>query len=97
MTWPTDVMSVGEVNDEGVPLDMTVNTRLSRVCGLDVRQRVSITLQGFNDLTKNEKDGKKVATKIISHTWRSYKSKLVNIWRDQDTPFCKYKDVTKED
>jgi hypothetical protein len=101
MTWPMDVMSVGEVNDEGVPLDMTVNTRLSRVCGLDARQRVSITLQGFNDLTKNEKDGKKngkkVATKNISHAWRSYKNKLVNIWRDQDTPFCKYKDVTKED
>jgi hypothetical protein len=48
-------MSVSEVNDEGVPLDMTVNTRLSRVCGLDARQRVSITLQGFDDLTENEK------------------------------------------
>jgi hypothetical protein len=41
--------------------------------------------------------GKKVAMKIISHAWRSYKSKLVKIWRNQDTPFCKYKDVTKED
>jgi hypothetical protein len=40
---------------------------------------------------------KKVAINIISHAWRSYKSKLVNIWRNQDTPFCKYKDVTKED
>jgi hypothetical protein len=29
--WPIDIMSVGEVNDEGVPLDMTVNMRLSRV------------------------------------------------------------------
>jgi hypothetical protein len=35
--------------------------------------------------------------KIISHAWRNYKSKLVKIWRNQDTPFCKYKDVTKED
>jgi hypothetical protein len=26
--------------------------------------------------------GKKVAMKIISHAWRSYKSNLVNIWRD---------------
>jgi hypothetical protein len=34
MTWPTDIMSVGEVNDEGIPLDITVNTRLSKVCGL---------------------------------------------------------------
>jgi hypothetical protein len=34
--------------------------------------------------------------KIISHAWRSYKSKLVKIWRDQDTPFYKYKDVIKE-
>jgi hypothetical protein len=44
MTWPTDIMSIGEVNDEGVPLDTTVNTRLSRVCGLATRQRMSITL-----------------------------------------------------
>jgi hypothetical protein len=110
-------MSVGEVNDEGVPLDTTVNTRLSRVYGLVTRQRVSITLQGFDDLTKNEKGklfknsiqayvqyleelkqkGKKVAMKIISHAWRSYKSNLVKIWRHQNTPFHKYKDVTKED
>jgi hypothetical protein len=102
MTWSTDVMSVGEVNDEGVPLDMTVNTRLSRVCGLAAQQRVSLILQGFDGLTKNEKDelfensiqayvqyleelkqkGKKVALKIISHAWRSYKSKLVMIWRN---------------
>jgi hypothetical protein len=34
--------------------------------------------------------------KIISHAWRSYKSKLVKIWRDQDTP-SKYKDLSKED
>jgi hypothetical protein len=56
MTWPIDIMSVGKVNDEGVPLDTTVNMRLSRVCGVAVRQRVSITLQGFDDLTENEKD-----------------------------------------
>jgi hypothetical protein len=75
-----------------------------------------LTTQGFDELTKNEKDelfensiqeyvqyseelkpkGKKVAMKIISHAWRSYKSKLVKIWRDQDIPFSKYKDVTKE-
>jgi hypothetical protein len=24
MKWPTDVMNVGQVNDEGVPLDTTV-------------------------------------------------------------------------
>jgi hypothetical protein len=44
MTWPTDVMSVGEVNDDGIPLNMTMNTRLSKVCGLIVRQRVSLIL-----------------------------------------------------
>jgi hypothetical protein len=115
--WPTDVMSVGEVNDEGVPLDTTVNMRLSRVCGLAARQRVSLTMQGFNELTENEKDelfknsiqayiqyleelkqkGKKVVMKTVSHIWRSYKSKLMKIWRDQDTPFDKYKDLSKED
>jgi hypothetical protein len=109
-------MSVSEVNDEGVPLDMTVNTRLSRVCGLVARQRVLLTMQGFDELTKNEKDelfknsiqayvqypkelkrkGTKVVMKIISHAWRSYKSNLVKIWRDQDNPFDKYKDLSKE-
>jgi Fe2+ transport system protein B len=44
MTRPIDVMNIGQVNDEGVPLDMEVNTRLSRVCGLASRQRVSLTL-----------------------------------------------------
>jgi hypothetical protein len=48
-------MSVGEVNDEGASLDTTVNTRLSRVCGLAARQRMSLILQGFDDLTENEK------------------------------------------
>jgi Fe2+ transport system protein B len=110
-------MSVGEVNDEGLPLDMRVNTRLSRVCGLAARQRVSLTLQGFDELTKNENDelskssiqayvqypeelkqkGKRLAMKIISNAWRSYKSKLVKIWRNQDTPFATYKDLSEED
>jgi hypothetical protein len=83
-----------------------VNMRLSRVCGLAVWQRVSLTLQGFNELIEIGKvkllqnfiqayiqypkelkrKGKKVAMKIMSHAWRSYKSKLVKIWRDQDTP-----------
>jgi hypothetical protein len=40
---------------------------------------------------------KKVAMKIISLAWRLYKSKLVKIWRDQDTPFRKYKDLSNED
>jgi hypothetical protein len=110
-------MSVGEVNDEGLPLDTRVNMRLSRVCGLAAQQRVSLTLQGFDELTENEKDelfknsiqayiqsleelkqkGKKLAMMIISHTWRSYKSKLVKIWRNQDIPFATYKDLSEED
>jgi hypothetical protein len=49
-------MRVGEVNDEGVHWHMIVNMRLSRVCGLVARQRVSLTLQGFDELTENEKD-----------------------------------------
>jgi hypothetical protein len=78
---------------------------------------VSLTLQGFDELTENKKGelfknsiqtyvqypeelkqkGKKLAMKIISHTWRSYKSKLVKIWRNQDTPFDTYKDLSEED
>jgi hypothetical protein len=54
MMWPIDIMSVGQVNDEGVPLDMIVNMRLSMVCGQATRQSVSLTLQGFDELTKNE-------------------------------------------
>jgi hypothetical protein len=49
-------MNVGQVNDQGVPLDMAVNTRLCRVYVLVARQRVSLTLQGFDDLTGNEMD-----------------------------------------
>jgi hypothetical protein len=110
-------MSVGEVNDEGLPLDTRVNMRLPRVCGLAARQRVSLTRLGFDELTENEKDelfknsiqayiqypkelkqkGKKLAMKIISHAWRSYKSKLVKIFRNQDTPFDTYKDLSEED
>jgi hypothetical protein len=56
MKWLTYALNVGQVNDEGLPLDMKVNMRLSMVCGLATRQRVSLTLQGFNELTKNEKD-----------------------------------------
>jgi hypothetical protein len=46
---------------------------------------------------KLKQKGKKLAMKIISHAWRSYKSKLVKIWRNQDTPFATYKDLSKED
>jgi hypothetical protein len=41
--------------------------------------------------------GKKLAMNIISNAWRSYKSKLVTIWRNQDTPFATYKDLSEED
>jgi hypothetical protein len=44
MTWSMGVMSVGEVNDEGIPLDTIVNTRLCRVFGLTAWQRVSLIL-----------------------------------------------------
>jgi hypothetical protein len=56
MSYPTNVMRVDEVNHEGVPLDTTTNMRLSWVCGLASRQRVSLTVQGFDELTQNEKD-----------------------------------------
>jgi hypothetical protein len=45
------------------------------------------SIQAYVQYPKEIKQkGKKVAMKIISHDWRSYKSKLVKIWRDQDTP-----------
>jgi hypothetical protein len=77
---------------------------------------VSLTLQRFDDLIKNEKDelfknsiqacvqypkelkqkGKKVAMKIISHAWRSYKSKLLKLWRKKESPFHTYKELREE-
>jgi hypothetical protein len=76
-----------------------------------------VTLQEFDDLTKNEKDklfktsiqayvqyleelkqkGKKVAMKIISHAWRSYKSKVVKLWWEKHNPFRVYKELRGED
>jgi hypothetical protein len=56
------------------------------------------SIQAYIQYPKELKQkGKKVAMKIISHAWRSYKNKVVKIWRDQDTPFHKYKDLTKDD
>jgi hypothetical protein len=40
---------------------------------------------------------KKVDMKIISHAWRSYKSKLVKLWREKESPFRMYKELRKED
>jgi hypothetical protein len=98
-------------------LDKEVNTRLSSVCGLASRQRESLTMQGFEDLTKNEKDvlfknsiqayvqypeelkqkRKKVVMKIISHAWRTYKSRLVKLWRNKMNPFSTYKLLREAD
>jgi hypothetical protein len=65
-------MSVGEVNDEALPLDTRVNTRLSRVYGLAAQQRVSLTLQGFDELTENEKmDSSKTLFKHTFNIWKS--------------------------
>jgi hypothetical protein len=72
MKWPTNVMNVGQVNDKGAPLDTVVNMRLSRVCGLVARQRVSLTLQGFDDLTENEKMN--YLKTLFKHTFNIQKS-----------------------
>jgi hypothetical protein len=48
-------------------------------------------------LEELKQKGKKLAMKIISHACRSYKSKLVKIWSNQDTPFATYKDLSEED
>jgi hypothetical protein len=48
-------------------------------------------------LEELKQKGKKLAMKIISHACRIYKSKLVKIWRNQDTPFATYKDLSEEE
>jgi hypothetical protein len=55
------------------------------------------SIQAYVQYPKDLKQkGKKVAMKIISHAWRSYKSKLVKIWRDQDTPSISIKICQKK-
>jgi hypothetical protein len=49
-------MNAGEVNEDGQPLDQCTLMRLSRVCGLTARQRESLTLEKFEDLTDDEKN-----------------------------------------
>jgi hypothetical protein len=39
---------------------------------------------------------KKVAMKIISHAWRSYKSKLVMLWREKESGFHMYNELREE-
>jgi hypothetical protein len=48
-------------------------------------------------LKELKQKGKNLALKTISDALRSYKSKLVKIWRNQDTPFDTYKDLSEED
>jgi hypothetical protein len=56
------------------------------------------SIQAYAQYPKELKQkGKKLGMKIISHVWRSYKSKLVKIWRNQDNPFDMYKDLSEED
>jgi hypothetical protein len=35
--------------------------------------------------------------KIISNACRSYKSKLVKLWMEKESPFCTYKELREED
>jgi hypothetical protein len=48
-------------------------------------------------LEELKQKGKKVAMKIISHSWRGSKSKLVKLWREKDNPFHTYKELREED
>jgi actin-related protein len=58
------------------------------------KNSIQAYVQYLEELKQKEK---KLAMKIISHAWRSYKSKLVKIWWNQDTPFNTYKDLSEED
>jgi hypothetical protein len=35
--------------------------------------------------------------KIISHALSTYKSRLVNLWKKNESPFIKYKELREED
>jgi hypothetical protein len=47
-------------------------------------------------LEELKQKGKKLAMMIISLAWRSYKSKLVKIWRNQGTLCDTYKDLSED-
>jgi hypothetical protein len=54
------------------------------------------TIQAYVQYPEELKQkGKKVAMKIISHAWRSYRSKLVKLWREKESPFHMYKSVNR--
>jgi hypothetical protein len=56
------------------------------------------SIQAYLQYSKELKQkGKKVAMKIISHAWSSYKSKLAKLWREKHSPFHKYKELREED
>jgi hypothetical protein len=40
---------------------------------------------------------KKVAMKIITHAWRIYKSRLVKLWINKESPFSTHKELREED
>jgi hypothetical protein len=48
-------------------------------------------------LEELKQKGKKLAMKIISHAWRTYKSRLVKLWRRNKSPFMTYKELREED
>jgi phage terminase small subunit len=48
-------------------------------------------------LTELKQKGKKIAMNIISHAWRTNKSKLVKLWSNKMNPFNTYKDLREED
>jgi hypothetical protein len=91
-------MRVGEVNDEGLPFDTTVNIRLSRVCGLATWQRVSLTLQGFDELTESEKDelfensiqAYVQYPKEMKQKWKKLAMKIIShVWRNYKSELMK--------
>ena len=54
--WPTNAITVRQVNDEGMSLDQKTCTRLKSVFGLTGRQKVNINLPNFNTLKKAQKE-----------------------------------------
>jgi hypothetical protein len=56
------------------------------------------SIQSYIEYSEELKQkGKKVAIKIISDAWRTYKSRLVKSWRNKMNPFNMYKDLIEED
>ena len=53
--WPEDKIVVTELTPAGMPKEKRVQIRMRRLAGLIARQRISLVMPSFNDLSGDDK------------------------------------------